>query len=229
MWIYIESRTSGGCVSLVLHPSLTAGEALHRAGDESNIPPEKLEKMFIHEVVLGGSLERPLHHSEKMLDVTLRWGTWTESDRHDNYLLLKTNQFYLDALPCAIPPLSVFAEVQFSENKPKSRFTSFLFSVAKANITYYREEKTGIPTELGAWPVEDINWYIGSEPKRGAPNNLNITFIPKNEQIRTKESPMFGRVMSFNSRELFIKWIAALLVAEHQNDLGQPPSLVSFN
>jgi len=226
MWIYIESRTSGDCVSLILHPSLTAGEALRRAGDESNIPHEKLDKMFIHEVVLGGSLERPLHHSEKMLDVTLRWGTWNENDRHDNYLLLKTNQFYLEALPCAIPPLSVFAEVQFSENKPKSKFSTFLFSVAKANITYYKEEKNGIPTELGAWPVEDINWYIGSEPKRGAPFNLNITFIPKNEEIRTKESPLFGRVMSFNSRELFIKWIAALLVAEHQNDLAPPPSLV---
>jgi len=228
MWIYIESRTSGECVSLILHPSLTAGEALRRAGDESNIPSEKLEKMFIHEVVLGGSLERPLHHSEKMLDVTLRWGTWHENDRHDNYLLLKTNQFYLEALPCAIPPLSVFAEVQFSENKPKSKFSSFLFSVAKANITYYKEEKTGIPTELGAWPVEEINWYIGSEPKRGAPFNLNLTFIPKNEEIRTKESPMFGRVMSFNSRELFVKWIAALLVAEHQSDLAPPPSLVNI-
>jgi len=229
MWIYIESRTSGDCVSLILHPSLTAGEALRRAGDESNIPIEKLDKMFIHEVVLGGSLERPLHHSEKMLDVTLRWGTWNENDRHDNYLLLKTNQFYLEALPCAIPPLSVFAEVQFSENKPKSKFSTFLFSVAKANITYYKEEKTGIPTELGAWPVEDINWYIGSEPKRGAPFNLNITFIPKNEDIRTKESPLFGRVMSFNSRELFVKWIAALLVAEHQNDLAPPPSLVMID
>jgi len=229
MWIYIESRTSGDCVSLILHPSLTAGEALRRAGDESNIPHEKLDKMFIHEVVLGGSLERPLHHSEKMLDVTLRWGTWNENDRHDNYLLLKTNQFYLEALPCAIPPLSVFAEVQFSENKPKSKFSTFLFSVAKANITYYKEEKNGIPTELGAWPVEEINWYIGSEPKRGAPFNLNITFIPKNEEIRTKESPLFGRVMSFNSRELFIKWIAALLVAEHQNDLAPPPSLVMID
>eukprot|EP00092_Neocalanus_flemingeri_P004733 GFUD01005098.1.p1 GENE.GFUD01005098.1~~GFUD01005098.1.p1 ORF type:complete len:1563 (+),score=315.45 GFUD01005098.1:146-4834(+) len=229
MWIYIESRTSGDCVSLILHPSLTAGEALRRAGDESNIPLHTLDKMFIHEVVLGGSLERPLHHSEKMLDVTLRWGTWDAEDRHDNYLLLKTNQFYLEALPCAIPPLSVFAEVQFSENKAKSKFSTFLFSVSKANITYYKEEKTGIPTELGAWPVEDINWYIGSEPKRGAPFNLNITFIPKNEEIRIKESPLFGRVMSFNSRELFVKWIAALLVAEHQNDLLPPPSLVMID
>ena len=63
----------------------------------------------------------------------------------------------LQALPCALPPLSVFAEVQFSDCRgPKSKFLPFLFSVAKANITHYREEKTGIPTELGAWPVEEV-------------------------------------------------------------------------
>ena len=78
MWIYIESRTSGNPVSLVLHPSLSAAEALRVAGGEANISEERLNTMYVHEVVLGGSLERPLHHSEKLLDVTLRWGRWVE-------------------------------------------------------------------------------------------------------------------------------------------------------
>ena len=75
-----------------------------------------LDKMQVHEVVLAGALERPLHHAEQLLDVTLRWGSWPETDRHDKYLL-KTNQFYQEVLPCALPPLLVFAEVQFSDNK----------------------------------------------------------------------------------------------------------------
>jgi len=200
------------------------------AGEEANLAKNMLDKMQVHEVVLAGALERPLHHAEQLLDVTLRWGSWPETDRHDNYLLLKTNQFYQEALPCALPPLSVFAEVQFSDNKgPKSKFTPFLFSVSKAAITYYREEKTGIPTELGAWPVEETSWYLGSEPKRGAPYNLNITFISKKEEVRTKEQPLFGRVMSFSSRELFVKWIAALLVAEHQSDISAPPPLLNLD
>jgi hypothetical protein len=28
------------------------------------------------QVVLGEHLERPIHYKEKILDVTLRWGTW---------------------------------------------------------------------------------------------------------------------------------------------------------
>ena len=67
MWIYIESRTSGDCISLILHPSLTAAEAVNRAGQEAGLEAERLEEMFIHEVVLGGSLERPLHHTDKLL------------------------------------------------------------------------------------------------------------------------------------------------------------------
>ena len=30
---------------------------------------------------MGGCLERPLHHTERLLDVTLRWGAWEERDR----------------------------------------------------------------------------------------------------------------------------------------------------
>ena len=33
-------------------------------------------------------------------------------DRHNNYLVLKSNKLYADALPCAIPPLSIFSEIQ---------------------------------------------------------------------------------------------------------------------
>ena len=36
-------------------------------------------------------------------------------DRHNNYLVLKTNKLYADALPCAVPPLSIFSEIQVCE------------------------------------------------------------------------------------------------------------------
>ena len=118
----------------------------------------------------------------------------------------------------------------FSDNaKSRSKFSSVLFSIARANITCYKEDsKTGLASELAAWPVEDHTWYLGCEHKRGPPYNLNITFINKNGELRSKESPMFGRVMSFSSRELFVKWIAALLVAEFDKDLLPPPSLVDL-
>jgi hypothetical protein len=65
-----------------------------------------------------------------------------------------------------------------------------------------------------------IDCWLGCEKKRGAPHPLNLTILSKEEPAnRSKESPLFGRVLSFPSRELFVKWIAALLVAEYQTDI----------
>ena len=96
---------------------------------------------------------------------------------------------------------------------------------------FQEDPKTGISLEVGAWPVEVQTWYLGAEPKRAPPHNLNITFIPRQAAIRTKEAPLFGRVLSFSSHELFVKWIAALLVAEFDANIIAPlhPPLSSIN
>ena len=76
--------------------------------------------------------------------------------------------------------------------------------------------------------MEDQSWYLGAEAKRSPPHNLNLTFVAKNGLIRSKESPLFGRVLSFSSHELYVKWIAALLVAEFASNIAPaPPPLVN--
>ena len=67
-----------------------------------------------------------------------RWGTWEQQDRHDNYLLLQHNTWYTESLQYAVPPLSVAAELMFSDNKTKSKFSNMQFSVSNANITCYK-------------------------------------------------------------------------------------------
>ena len=90
-----------------------------------------------------------------------------------------------------------------------------------ARLTCTRELKskgsaTPATVEIGSWPIEDICWYLGCESKRRAPYNLNVTFIERGKPVeRSKEHPHFGRTISFESREFFIKWIASMLVAEH--------------
>ena len=138
MWVYLDTRSSGNCVCVEVHPTMTAFEMTQCVFREAR----RLEDdeafsgdLMLHEVILDGMLERPIHHSEVMLEVTLKWGTWSEADRKDNYLVLKSNSFYEDALPCAVPPLSVFGEAYFSDNKPgkgsfkKHQVTLLLFKI----------------------------------------------------------------------------------------------------
>ena len=39
-------------------------------------------------------LERPVHYSEKVLDVVQNWGAWAEEFGKDSYLCFKDNYIY---------------------------------------------------------------------------------------------------------------------------------------
>ena len=121
MWVYLDTRSCGNCVCVEVQPNMTALEMTYcviREAKRMDGECGSEQNLYLHEVVLGGMMERPIHHSEIMLEVTLKWGQWSEPDRRENYLLLKSNTFYSEALPCALPPMSVFGEAYFSDNKP---------------------------------------------------------------------------------------------------------------
>jgi len=97
MWVYLGTRSAGRSVCVVVHPNMTAIEMTNFVKKEANEEENKdwvccypygvfshfaiVESCLfflqvLHEVVLGGELERPIHHSETILEVTLKWGTW---------------------------------------------------------------------------------------------------------------------------------------------------------
>ena len=81
--------------------------------------------------------------------------------------------------------------------------------------------------EIDSWPIEDIWWYFGCEPKRQTPFHFNLTFINKIDNVeRNKDHPHFGTTISFENRDLFTKWVAAMLVSEYSNDIKPPPRLL---
>ena len=231
VWVYIDSKSSGKCRCLMIRPQMTALEMAREIGEEA-------EDRILHEVVLQGQLERVIHHTEIILDVTLKWGSWSEMDRRDNYLLLKKiNPFFEEALPFAVPPISVFGEAKFSDGRNIDKRASFfsnpasfrkhLFSMSNASIVCTRDNGSGNGNEVGTWPIEEIWWYFGCEQRRQPPHRLNVTFFGKTRPMeRTKSQSLFGNVISFEKRELFIKWIAAMLVAQHDNDICPPKQLL---
>ncbi len=185
------------------------------------------------------------------MQVTLKWCCWPQDDRSHTYLLLKRRGDLLrEVLPlCAKPPLSVFGEAFYAESARKSAsFKKFHFSVNNAKITRCREHKSSAGgatsdnsngsgvVQIESWDIEKVIWYIGCDPRRPQPPpyNLNVTFIEKGEDEkttkRTKErSHYFGRTISFPSRELFVKWVAAMLVAEYPNNMVPQENLLNID
>lgn len=81
---------------LQIGPQKTAFDVCRELGDKAGYAPHQL---CLEEYNLLGSLERPLHHSEKVLEAVARWGYWDTEDRKDNVLILKKDRLYKDIVP----------------------------------------------------------------------------------------------------------------------------------
>lgn len=77
-------------------PQKTAFDICREFGDKVNCAPHEL---YLVEYDLSGALERPLHHSERVLEVVARWGYWDPEDRKDNVLILRKDRLYKDIVP----------------------------------------------------------------------------------------------------------------------------------
>ncbi|KAK9500341.1 hypothetical protein O3M35_001622 [Rhynocoris fuscipes] len=210
--IYIGSKMNGEAVNIVVSPTMEAGDVCQQLAYKTEYSPHEL---CLTEMVLGGALSRPLHHSDKVLDTALRWAYWDSADCKDNYFLLGVNTLYRELVPLAKPPISKSGELKFADQKSKS-FRNYLFEFSQAKLSYYKDKACSI--KLNEWPIEDIIWYIGHEPKRNPQTRWAITFIQKNEPVkRTKETPYFGCTIAGSVREDQLQWMAAMLLAQFQH------------
>ena len=78
--------------------------------------------------------------------------------------------------------------------------------------------------EIAKWPLRKVIWYYGIETKRAASSSkYNITFIEKDEEIpRSRSHPYFGEAISFENSNTLIKFISALIQADHGDDSQNP-------
>ena len=78
--------------------------------------------------------------------------------------------------------------------------------------------------EIKKWPLQKVIWYYGIETKRAASSSKhNITFIEKDQEIpRSRSHPYFGEAISFQNSNTLIKFISALIQADHGDDNQNP-------
>lgn len=96
--------------------------------------------LCLQEVVSGGQLRRPLHHSECVLDAVLRWGHWPEEDRRDNCLVLTPSTLLQELLPLVSTPLlPAVEELKFADARSKN-FKSHLFELSQTTLCCYKDK-----------------------------------------------------------------------------------------
>ena len=80
MFVYVDTRSGGDCVSVAVTPKMTAHDLRSRVLKKSKFRGDT-SNFLLHEVVLNGQLERPIHYKELIYEVTLKWWTWPDNDR----------------------------------------------------------------------------------------------------------------------------------------------------
>jgi hypothetical protein len=86
-------------------------------------------------------MERPLHHSERILPVILQWTSWDEPYRAKNVLVLKKNELYPNIVQYqALQPLNNLAELEYADRKMKS-LKSFVFEFSNATLRCFKDDK----------------------------------------------------------------------------------------
>lgn len=168
-------------VNVTLTPTKTVNDICRELAPKIN---REVYAVTLSEVILNGSLQRPLHHSEKALNIVLKWSYWPEADRKDNFLRLTPMKFMnevqraLKVLPSVIPN----KELKFADSHTKT-LKSYTLELTDHKITIMKKEKSQIVT------VKEIDLlrttaYLGCEKKRCFQLRWAITLIEENATNR---------------------------------------------
>lgn len=136
IWIYLNSKEKGECINITVGPQKTSGEICNELSERMKEPGYGL---CLEEVICNNTMFRPLHHTERILDVVLRWSYWDELDRKDNCLVLRKNDIFQAIAPLAKPPILVGGEYKFADQKSKS-FKTYQFQFTCAKLCYYKDK-----------------------------------------------------------------------------------------
>lgn len=136
--------------------------------------------LTLSEIILNGTLQRPLHHSEKVFDIVLKWSYWPEADRKNNFLRLRPTKFMKEVERALkmLPIVSPNKELKFADCKSRS-FKSYTLELSDGKITVMKKEKSTI-VKVREIDLTKATAYLGCEKKRDFQLRWAITLIESN-------------------------------------------------
>lgn len=164
---------------MTISPTKTAYEICAELAPKMQLATHQVT---LHEYILNGSLQRPLHHDTKVFDVILNWSYWTDDDRKNNYLTVKPINL-LNDLQRAVKKMPIMTrnnELKFADNRTKS-FKSYQCELRDRKIIISRLDKNERSTIIKEIFLCNTTAYLGSEKKRDVTWSWAITLIENNQ------------------------------------------------
>lgn len=182
VWITIDADPDNETeekqqINVTLTPTKTVHDICKELAPKIN---REAYAVTLSEIILNGTLQRPLHHSEKVFDIVLKWSYWPEADRKDNYLRLTPIKFMkeIERALKVLPSVIANKELKFADSRTKS-LKNYTLELTNHKITVMKKEKNQVVM------VKDIDLmrstaYLGCEKKRCFQLRWAITLIEDN-------------------------------------------------
>ncbi|XP_058831126.1 uncharacterized protein LOC131689818 isoform X2 [Topomyia yanbarensis] len=235
VWITIDCDDGGGGVgdgvtgqqedktqiNVTITPTKTASDICKELAAKAGF---EWYKLTLYEVIAEGALIRPVHHSERALEIVLRWTYWDDADRKTNYLSIRPNTTLNDVYRHIqkAPMLTPTTELKFADRRTKTLRSYKLQLIGREIIVLKRADKKdkGTYEELMKIHLGRVHAYLGREAKRDQSRlRWAITLVEHDFKKRSRDSPFIGHLLGGVDFSDQILWYSSILYSLHKDDI----------
>ncbi|KAM4714884.1 arf-GAP with Rho-GAP domain, ANK repeat and PH domain-containing protein 2 isoform 2-T2 [Anableps anableps] len=208
--VYLEKREPEQCCLIKLSPGMRSSELAETALSMKNGTFKVDDLWTTFEVIENGELERPLHHSEKILEQVLEWSTL---DCPSSAFLVIKKFAGAKRMAGGKDPRQFLKSdyLKFSDGSSKllsgHKFQDKYVVLRSEKLLLYRDIKnTKAEKEI---QLKMIKCYLGLKKKLKPPTNWGFTVYTDKHQWH----------FCCDRRETQISWVADIIALKHGSDL----------
>ncbi|XP_061620373.1 arf-GAP with Rho-GAP domain, ANK repeat and PH domain-containing protein 2 isoform X2 [Phyllopteryx taeniolatus] len=213
--VYLEKRGPENCCLIKVWPSMRSAELAETALSMRNVPYNADDAWTTFEVIENGELERPLHHSEKILEQVLEWSALDYPS--SAFLVLK--KFAVaerDAEDKVDPKQLVKGEhLKFNDGCSKllsgHKFQDKYVALRAHKLLLYRDIKTTKAEKV--LHLKAAKCYLGLKKKLKPPSSWGFTVYTEKQQWH----------FCCDERETQVGWVTDIISMKFGSDLRSDP------
>lgn len=208
--VYVEKKEPETCCLIKLSPSMRAAEVAETALSMKNIVVNANDSWTTFEVIENGELERPLHHSEKVLEQVLEWSSLEYPS--SAFLVIKKFSAAKRSAEGKDQKLLIRGDYfKFNDGSskllPGHKFQDKFVAVRSEKLLLYRDIKSTKAEK--AVLLKSVKCYLGLKKKLKAPNSCGFTVYTDKQQW----------YFCCENREAQVSWVADIIRTKFGSDI----------
>ncbi|KAM9425205.1 arf-GAP with Rho-GAP domain, ANK repeat and PH domain-containing protein 2 isoform 1-T3 [Pholidichthys leucotaenia] len=208
--VYLEKREPEKCCLIKISPSMTSTELAETALTMRNVTFNADDLWTTFEVIENGELERPLHHSEKILEQVLEWSTLECPSAA--FLVIKKFAGARRVADGKAQRQSIQGDyLKFSHGSSKllsgHKFQDKYVALHGDKLLLYRDNKSAKAEK--SVQLKCVKCYLGLKKKLKSPTNWGFTVYTEKQQWH----------FCCDKRETQVSWVTDIIRKKFGSDL----------